>query len=49
MKTHPLRCHFILKMVILPRQARDEHKGKLKKRCISSLQGVDAKVAAVRT
>jgi hypothetical protein len=31
-KTRLLR-HFILQMIILPRQARDKHKGKLKKRC----------------
>ena len=30
-KRHCLRCHCILKMIILPRQARDKHRGKLKK------------------
>ena len=30
-ETHLLRCHFILKVMILPRQARDKHRENSKK------------------
>ena len=35
-----LRCHFILKLVILPRQARDKHRASTQKQCSVS-EGAD--------
>jgi len=34
-KSHLLRCHFMLKMILVPRQARDKHKESTQKeRCV---------------
>eukprot|EP01046_Picozoa_sp_COSAG06_P018675 COSAG06_NODE_1307_length_9916_cov_99.462361_15_plen_155_part_00 len=40
---HLLRCHFILKTIILPRQARDKHRENLKKRCVFRTRDVSEK------
>eukprot|EP01046_Picozoa_sp_COSAG06_P105386 COSAG06_NODE_51618_length_311_cov_0.518868_1_plen_79_part_00 len=38
-KRQPLLSHFILKMITLPRQARDKQKGKLRQEAICAVHG----------